>query len=165
MGQFDPTASETKLIAGFFSEGSKFLGNQVMIYPVTNYPQENGQGDPIPQWGSPITVNGMFDVRPNRRTLDGYGWYAEDPDLTPILLYLPQYDMKGNTIVLTQDVRIEVDNSIDGQTQEKLFEIHKFLATSIPGFYWVTWLTPARNSTPQVTTDPKQNFNFLNFSG
>lgn len=165
MGLFDPTPTETLLIAGFFEGASAFLGNTVQIFPVINYPQENGQGDPIPEWGSPITVNGLFDSRPTRRTLSGLGWYSEDPDLTPLLLYLPQYDSNGNNIVLTQDVRIGVPNAIDGFSENKLFEIHKFLTTSIPGFYWISWLTPVRTTTTFVNTSSAASFNYLNFSG
>lgn len=153
------------MIAGFFSEASNFLGTPITILQTTNFPTENTQGDPTPQWGTPLSVNGMFDIRPNRRTLDGLGWYAEDPDLLPLLLYLPQYDLNGNNITIIQDTRVQVENEIDSSITTKYFEIHKFTTTSIPGFYWICWITPARNATPLVSTDPTLNYNYLNFNG
>lgn len=165
MGVFDPNPSEMVMLAGFFSEASKFLGTPITILPTVNFPTEDLQGDPVAQWGTPIPVNGMFDVRPNRRTLDGFGWFAEDPDILPILLYLPQYDLLGNNITLIQDSRIQVENDIDSAITTKEFEIHKYTTTGIPGFYWVCWITPSRSVTPYVNPNTSSNFNYLNFNG
>lgn len=165
MGLFDPTPNEMSLIQNWFSGASNFLGNEMYFYPVLNYPYENPQGDPIPQWGSPILVNGILDPRPSRRTLNGLGWYSEDPDLTPILAYLPANDRNGNPLQVTQDARIGLPHELDGFNEVKQFEIKKFLSTSIPIFYWICYVVPTRISTSYVNTNPSSNFNYLNFNG
>lgn len=164
MGQFDPNPSEKFLIANWFSESAMFLGNSVRIYvPVSN--TENLQGDPIVVTGGYYQANGIFDVRPNRRTMNGYGWYNEDPDAHPILMYLPEYDVLGNSITILQDTQVEINEDIAG-TGTKMFHVHKYLTTSIPGFYWIAWLTPARAiAQPYQSSDPGQNFNYIEFSG
>lgn len=163
MGQFDPVGKEKFLIANWFSEAAMFMGNSVKIYiPISN--RENLQGDPIVEVTSYFEANGIFDVRPNRRTMNGYGWYAEDPDAQPILMYLPEYDVAGNPINLLQDSQVEINEDIG--TGTKFFHIHKYLATSIPGFYWIAWLTPARFIVaPNQSAGSSQDFDRILFDG
>lgn len=165
MGLFDPHSQETYNLANWFSEAALFLGNRVNIYvPVTN--EENAQGDPMPVFASYYQANGIFDVRPNRRTLDAYGWYAEDPDAQPILMYLPEYDTKGNPISIIQRTRIELETDIAPGNATKYFDVYKYLTTSIPGFWWVCWIVPSRDIIPPYrSSDSRQDFNYIRFSG
>jgi len=100
--------------------------------------------DPNLKWEKPVLLPVIFDDHPKVKILKDYGWFTEDEEDRPQLVYLPMY--KDWT---TKELLKLNDNSLIrvhyfGQNFASEFRITDKRMDSLYGVYWVCKLAPER---------------------
>lgn len=81
---------DSTLFREFFSEMAALRGISVdYIYPVDEDVEIHGQI--FPHFSSIFNINVVFDSTPKVKTLKNYGWFSENSDDKPYIIYFP-YD-------------------------------------------------------------------------
>lgn len=100
--------------------------------------------DPECKWDTAIKLSAIFDDNPKIKVLKDLGWFTEDEEIRPMIIYLPMY--KDWTAKDVLDIK---DNSLIkvyyfGQATPSEFRITEKKMDSVYGCYWVCKLAPER---------------------
>ena len=74
----------------------------------------------------PVDVAYHLDTTPSRKLLTKYGWFVEDTDSVPIILYLNYFDINDNPIHIDEGAQIELSGKatiLPDDIISKLFQI------------------------------------------
>ena len=77
-------------------------------------------------YDDPVDVAYHLDTTPSRKLLTRYGWFTEDQEGLPIILFLTYYDMNNNLIQIDEGARISISAKrtiIPNDIQTELFQI------------------------------------------
>lgn len=100
--------------------------------------------DPNCTWDDAITMSAIFDDNPKIKIIKQLGWFTEDDEAKPILIYLPMYkDWNTKEIYQIEDnslIRIHYF----GQQEPSEFRITDKRLDSVYGIYWICKLAPER---------------------
>ncbi len=100
--------------------------------------------DPDCKWDSAITMGAIFEDNPKIKILKDLGWFTEDEEIRPMIIYLPMYkdwtakdvfDIKSNSLIKV---------NYFGQSSPSEFRITDKRMDSVYGCYWICKLAPER---------------------
>lgn len=77
-------------------------------------------------YDDPVDVAYHLDTTPSRKLLTRYGWFTEDQEGLPIVLFLTYYDINNNLIQIDEGARISISAKrtiIPNDIQTELFQI------------------------------------------
>jgi hypothetical protein len=100
--------------------------------------------DPNCRWDDAIQISAIFEDNPRIKVLKDLGWFSEDEEIRPPIIYLPIYKDW-----ITKEVFDIKDNSLIrihyfGQSSPSEFRIMEKKMDSVYGVYWVCKLAPER---------------------
>jgi len=165
MGQFDPSTRETKLFVNQFLEAAKLQGTAITIMVVTKVDRDLYK-DPDYTYEHAQKLDVILNERPNRYVLDSYGWYNEDDEVVPMIMYVAKFDQQGKVMKpLTGSVVILPYELAEDEKLDRAYMVSQTTLTNPSSWMWVCKLTPYRHPTekeephPEYEVDP--NFEFL----
>lgn len=111
---------------------------------VTNNPDL--YNDPNCQWNGPIHIDVGFEEHPKVKVLKDYGWYSEDEEIRPMLVYLPvcYYDSQGNRQMFPMKTNSLIQIHYFGRIKPAEFRITAYQMDSVYGLYYIGKLAPER---------------------
>lgn len=77
-------------------------------------------------YDDPVDVAYHLDTTPSRKLLTKYGWFTEDQEGLPIILFLTYYDINNNLIQIDEGARISISGKrtiLADDIQTELFQI------------------------------------------
>ena len=77
-------------------------------------------------YDDPVDVAYHLDTTPSRKLLTKYGWFTEDQEGLPIILFLTYYDINNNLIQIDEGARISISGKrtiVANDIQTELFQI------------------------------------------
>ena len=100
--------------------------------------------DPDCTWDPAIQVSCIFEDNPKVKILKNLGWYNEDEEIRPPIIYLPMYiDWESKKLFdVTSNSLVRVHYF--GQNTPSEFRITERKMDSVYGVYWVCKLSPER---------------------
>lgn len=100
--------------------------------------------DPECKWDSPIKLSAIFEDNPKIKILKDLGWYIEDEEIRPMIIYLPMYRDWTSKEVLNIKENSLIKVHYFGQSSPSEFRITDKKMDSVYGCYWVCKLAPER---------------------
>ena len=107
-----------------FVLSAKMQGRIGQFYQVHNF---NTKGtDKYFTWDDPVDVAYHIDTNPSRKLLTKYGWFVEDQEGMPIVLFLTYDDINNNPIRIDEGAKITISGKrsvITNEIQTETFQI------------------------------------------
>ena len=100
--------------------------------------------DPHVVWKDAVALNVIFEEVPKVKTLKNLGWYNEDEDIRPPIIYLPIYSDWESKEVLNVKSNSLIKVRYFGMDTTADFRIMDTQLDSVYGCYWVCKLAPER---------------------
>lgn len=100
--------------------------------------------DPKCVWDDAVQISAIFEDNPKIKVLKDLGWYTEDEEIRPQIIYIPMYkdwtmkelfDVKSNSLIHIHYF---------GQEEPREFRITEKKMDSVYGVYWICKLAPER---------------------
>lgn len=107
-----------------FNLSAKMLGRLGRFYQVKNLKVQGT--DKYFEYEEPVDVAYHLDQTPSRKLLTRYGWFTEDSESVPIILYLTYYDINNNPIRIDEGAKLELSakrTTQEGDLITELFQI------------------------------------------
>ena len=145
------------LVRRMMFESSVSVGTTVEYFRCNKEIRDFNQ-DPDGEWDTGIKLNAIFEDNPKVSVLKNLGWYNEDEEIRPPIIYLPIYKNWES-----KDILDITDNSLIrvhyfGQIEPSEFRITDKKMDSVYGVYWVCKLAPERLDNFVEVTDNGSRF-------
>ena len=112
-----------------FVQSAKLQGRIGKFYQVRDYKVKGT--DQEYNYEKPVEVAYHLDTTPSRKILTRYGWFTEDQEQLPIILYLTYHDMEDKEIRIDEGAQIELSGKQSihaNDIQTELFRITELRA-------------------------------------
>lgn len=100
--------------------------------------------DPNCMWAEGILLDCIFEDTPKIKLLKEYGWFTEDEEIRPQIIYLPIYSDWTTKEILDVTVNSLVKVNYFGQVTPSEFRITDKKMDSVYGCYYICKLAPER---------------------
>lgn len=107
MGTVLPQESETRMLASQIEQALNMYGAEASLYLPESISMYLDRVNP----GKGLPVKVVFDENPSKRLLKNLGWWTEDQESTPNLVYFP-VSYNGETLVLQANSLIVFKDSL-----------------------------------------------------
>lgn len=122
-------------------ESARMAGTRCAYFQVDEIYRDLYQ-DPIVRWKDSILIDCIFDDSPKVRTLKDVGWFSDDEEERPPLLYLPMYKNWVSKEIFPVIEESLVRVFYFGQPYPTDFRITNKKMDSLYGVYWLCKLAP-----------------------
>ncbi len=165
MGQFDPNTREVNLFTKQFLEAAKLQGTSTHVKLISSATHDLYK-DPTYEYQDWKDLDVILNERPNRYMLDTYGWYNEDEEFVPILMYVAKHGPQGELIKpLTGSLVLLPYELVEDENMERKYTITNSVLTNPGAWMWVCKLAPYRyekEEEPDSEAEVDPNYDFLN---
>lgn len=149
---------DSDIVRKMFLEATQAVGCTAIYHEVKTL-EEDIYNDPSTEYLEPLTLDVLFDENPKVRVLKDLGWYNEDEEIRPLLIYLPIYKNLNNEVLnVIENSLVEIVYL--GINKKRTFRITTKRLDSLFGNYWICKCVPERNI--QFRYDPSDGLEFLN---
>jgi hypothetical protein len=146
------------LVRGQFSEAAEHVGIPVIFYECSS-DSSDLYNDPINKYKNPVRLHVILDEQPKTKILKELGWFTEDTDIKPILMYLPIYkNTHGGLLKIDSNCLVEIEYVGIGNKKSK-FRVTDKKLDSVYGNYWVCKVVPERLE--QFEVDDTDGYEYL----
>ena len=107
-----------------FVLSAKMQGRIGQFYQVHNFTTKGT--DKYFTWDDPVDVAYHIDTNPSRKLLTKYGWFVEDQESMPIVLFLTYSDLENKPIRIDEGAKITISGKrsvITNEIQTETFQI------------------------------------------
>ncbi len=148
---------DSDIVRKIFLEASEAVGCTA-IYREVKLTTKDLYNDPTNHYEDPIVLEVLFDENPKVKVMKSYGWYNEDEEIRPLLIYLPIYkNIHRELLNVMEESIIEIVYA--GVEKRALFKISAKRLDSLFGNYWICKCVPERRVCFHY--NPEDGFEFL----
>lgn len=123
-GTLLPNEQALELMRKYFVQSAKVQGRIGRLFQVHDF--EVRGTDKYYTYDEPVDVAYHIDPLPSRKILNRYGWFTEDTESLPIIMYLTYYDINNKPVILQEGVRVEISakaSILPNDITTRLFQI------------------------------------------
>ncbi len=166
MGLISPNTTEINLLRDMFLEAGYLHGHEAIITIYTSY-TDGDAGSGV--MGDPLTFSGgiFFEENPSVKLLKSLGWYVEDEEILPSIVYIPaKYDDRFIFVRPSSKITVRV-----GDTFLKDYKISSVKSPYVNPVFYTCKLIPWFESEPTNqsgedstfdSTEHEDKYNFFN---
>lgn len=153
--------SDSDIIRRMFLEASEAMGCTALYHELKVKTSRDLYNDPTSLYEEPLVLEVLFDENPKVKMMKSLGWYNEDEEIRPLLIYLPIYkNQQRDLINVMEECLVEI--VYFGINKTAIFKISSKRLDSLYGNYWVCKCVPERKV--QFTYDPSDGYDFLDIN-
>jgi hypothetical protein len=107
-----------------FVMSAKMEGRIGSLYQVHDF-KTNGTDKEF-TYDDPVDVAYHIETTPSRKLLTKYGWFTEDQEGLPVILFLSYYDMNNHLVHIDEGARISISGKrtiLENDIQTELYQI------------------------------------------
>ena len=151
---------DSEIVRRMVLEAAETMGCTALFYELKdNTYTKDFYNDPNTIYKAPITLEVLFDENPKVKVLKNLGWYNEDEEIRPLLIYLPIYrNVDKDLLNVMENCLIEL--VYFGVNKKASFRIQAKRLDSLFGNYWICKCCPERNI--QFNPDLSDGYDYLN---
>ena len=153
MNLFNMKGNERQTFQGMSLEAFSFFGIECDLYQVQQKVDDLNR-DETRTYLPPVKVDILFDDHPKVK-LKALGWYTDDNDYLPYLIYVLPHDKSGNKIKMSTGVLIDVPYELE-ETGVRRLEISEVKGDGLQALYWVCKAVPFRDEFDLVPDTPEE---------
>ena len=105
-GTLLPNEQALELMRKYFVQSAKVQGRIGRLFQVHDF--EVKGTDKYFTYDEPVDVAYHIDPLPSRKVLNRFGWFTEDMESLPIIMYLTYYDMNNKPVIIQEGTRVEI---------------------------------------------------------
>jgi len=147
-GKLGPTEQEIKLMRQWFTEAASLIGDGMNVRIIKGFdlnlyndPTEVKFEEEVENQASKVFDDYVFvEQKPDLETLRSMGWYSEDEEILPIIMYLP-YDVVEES---ESPLGIIVEFPFLMRERYRVFEIVRAKMSSHGPVHWKCKIAPVR---------------------
>lgn len=133
---------DSDIVRRMFLEASETMGCTALFYELIT-DEKDFYKDTINLYKQPLKLEVIFDDNPKVKMLKNLGWYNEDEEIRPLLIYLPIYKNQEKDLLNVRENCI-VEILYFGVDKTGKFRISAKRLDSLYGNYWVCKCVPER---------------------
>jgi hypothetical protein len=148
---------DSDIVRRMFLEATQTVGCTAVFHELKSATSDL-YNDPDTLYYPPVVLDILLDENPKVKMLKDLGWYNEDEEIRPLLIYLPIYKNQDKDLLnVRENCLIEVVYM--GVNTRSTFRISSKRLDSIYGNYWVCKCVPERRIS--FIYDPSDGHEFL----
>lgn len=105
-GTLLPNEQALGIMRKYFVQSAKTQGRIGRLFQVHDF--EVKGTDKYFTYDEPVDVAYHIDPLPSKKILNRYGWFTEDTESLPIIMYLTYYDMNNKPVLIQEGTRVEI---------------------------------------------------------
>jgi len=148
---------DSDIVRRMFWESSKAVGSTAIYHELAEV-RKDIYNDPTTKYCAPIVLEVLFDENPKVKMLRDFGWFNEDEEIRPLIVYLPIYrDDQRNLLNVQEHALLELVYM--GVNKTAWFRITAKRLDSLYGNYWICKCAPERKIV--FIHNPKDGYDYL----
>jgi hypothetical protein len=148
---------DSDIVRRMFLQASQAVGCTAIYHELVNV-EEDLYNDPTTKYFPPVTLEVLFDENPKVKMLREFGWYNEDDEIRPLLVYLPIYKNHQKDLLNVQEHTL-IELVYMGVSKTAWFRITAKRLDSLFGNYWICKCAPERRI--EFIKDPTDGYFYL----